>query len=130
MAALAMMVAGCNDTAAGMKEDTKDNMNRAEQKTDDMKDQSEDAGAKMEEGAKDLAAAGTLTPMIKTAIVANPLLNDPGNKIDVNSNDETVTLVGVVQSDKMKAEAEKIAMEVMKDNKAHQTLKNELKVAQ
>jgi osmotically-inducible protein OsmY len=129
LAALSIAAVGCNDTAAGMKEDAKENSQKADEAKGDLQQKSEEVGKDIQEGSKDLAAAAILTPAIKTAIVGSPILNDQGNKINVDSDDEEVRLEGVVQTVAMKTEAEKIAREVMKDNKAHQVLKNNLKVA-
>ena len=129
LAAISIGAIGCNSTVEGVKEDTNGAVNQAGEQKNDLQEKSGEVANDVKEGTKDLAAAAVLTPAIKGAIVGSPILNDPGNKINVDSDDEEVRLEGVAQSEAMKKEAEKIATEVMKDNKAHQTLKNNLKVA-
>jgi len=118
---MSMLLVGCNDTAAGVEKDSAEAGRAIEETT-------ENTVKGIEEGSKDAGAALTLTPMIKSAIVANPMLNDPKNEINVESNDDVVTLTGYVATAEMKDMAESLAKEVMKDNDAKQTLKNDLVV--
>ena len=57
----------------------------------------------------DATMSATVTPAIKSAIVADPDLNDPDNTIDVSCKDRTVFLDGHVETPELKARAEQIA---------------------
>lgn len=104
-------VTGCSDKT---NEDLKQGANNAAETTKE----------KVNEGA----AAISLTPDIKSAIVANPKLNEDGNLVDVDTTPQTVTLKGHVKTAEMKALAEDLAKTVMKKQNATQNLVNELEV--
>ncbi len=112
---------GCNDTAKGMEKDSQENSAAAAESA-------AAANENMKEAAGDVGAAATLTPMIKSAIVANPILNDNGNMIDVDSTDNGVRLKGTVISEEVKKMAEQMAAKIMAENKSDQKLINELVV--
>lgn len=114
------ILAGCQNTAEGMKED-------AQKNEANMKEDSADMGEKIREGAEDAAATG-LTGLIKSAIIANPRLNNPANKIDVNSTAEHVELVGHVTTEDLKKTAGEIAATILKEQGAKQPLHNKLEV--
>lgn len=114
------MLAACNDTAKGMAEDTKENADAVGKATDKMAD---DVG----EMSKD-AAASALTTRIKAAIVANPILNDKDNLVNVDSTAEEVKLSGHVVSSEAKEEAQKLAEQILKEVGATQKLTNDLEV--
>lgn len=114
-------VAGCDDTAAGASKDTQE-ISR------DVKKGAEEAGERTAEATSDAVAATVLTPKIKGAIVANPLLNDPANRIDVESDDESVKLTGFVKTNEMKRTAGEIAQRILDEANAKQSLRNELVV--
>lgn len=114
------MLAACNDTAKGMAEDTKENADAVGKATDKMAD---DVG----EMSKD-AAASALTTRIKAAIVANPMLNDKDNLVNVDSTAEEVKLSGHVVSSEAKEEAQKLAEQILKEVGATQKLTNDLEV--
>jgi osmotically-inducible protein OsmY len=80
------------------------------------------------EAVDSAAAATTLTPRLKTAITADPDLNDPKNHINIDSNDERVTIDGHVETAALKARAEKIVREEMRKANATQTVVNNLHV--
>ena len=101
---------GCNDTAKGAEKDMGE------------------AGHEVRQDAKDAGAAVSLTPMVKSALVANPFLNESGNVIDVDSNSESVILKGHVKSEKNKQLATELAMKVLKDNSSKNKLDNQLVV--
>lgn len=110
VAALAV-TAGCSNTAKGVAEDTKSNIDKASET--------------VEEGG-----AAALTPRIKSAIVADSELNDDKNQIDVDTTEEKVELKGHVATAELRAKAEKIARDVMKKAEAKQELVNSLEVTQ
>ena len=117
----ACIVCGCGNTAEGVKKDSVENGQK-------MSDSAQKTGDAMKEGAANAGAAMTLTPVIKTALVANPFLNESGNLINVDSTEATVTLSGHVKSEKAKTEAGAITKKILDDKKATQTLKNDLEI--
>ncbi len=114
LAAICVMAAGI----VGCSKDAKDSVN----------DSTKAIGKDVKAGAEDAGAAMSLTPEIKSAIVANPFLNEDGNVIDVDSTAEAVVLRGHVKSEKNRALAEEIARKILKDKGSKTPLKNELKV--
>ncbi|MEX2243865.1 MAG: BON domain-containing protein [Fimbriimonadaceae bacterium] len=69
-----------------------------------------------------------LTPKIKSALIANPILNEDGNLIDVTTDKETVTLSGHVMTLEAKNEATQIAQKVLDDSDSDFTLVNNLEI--
>lgn len=121
-AALAVFaLTGCDNTADGMKKDAQINGDKAGEASEDAKNKADEAG-------KDMGAALNLTPMIKSAIVADPSLNDPANQINVDSNDEAVTLKGHVKTEGLKKLAGDIAERAIKEKGAKQKVDNQLEV--
>ena len=131
-AILALSVIGCQATAEGVKDDTRNNSINASSKLKE----GLDSGANMAKNAADdaknagqeLSAATQLTPRIKNAINADPQLNMDGNLIDVDSTKETVTLTGHVVSKDLISKAVRIATEELVKAKADQKLVNQLTV--
>lgn len=74
------------------------------------------------------ATEAVLTPKIKSAIIANPILNDPNNLIDVMTEGGTVYLRGHVVSEEAKSEATQIAQQVLNESESSFPLVNELEV--
>ncbi len=95
---LGVCLAGCEKTAQAAKEDTTATMD------------------------------ATMTPKIKSAIIANPILNDPDNLVDVETSGETVYLRGHVVSQEAKNEATQIAQRVLDEADSKFQLVNELEV--
>ena len=120
LAAGILALAGCSNTAEGMKEDA----NNAGRETAQTVENTREAAGEAAENA----AASTLTPRIKTAIVADTLLNDDKNRIDVDSREGVVTLRGHVATQDLKDHAEKVARKIMDEADAKETLRNELVV--
>lgn len=119
--AILLILAGCQNTSEGMKKDSEINSENAAKEAQKM---SKDAG----ELGKDLSAAAALTPKITLAFTADKDLNDAKNSLNVDSSDEKVTLKGHVTSEKLKARAEELAANVLKENNAHQRLENLIEV--
>lgn len=121
-AILSMIVmAGCTNTAEGMKQDAEINREKSAE-------QAQDIGKAADEAGKDLGAATMLTPKIKTAITADSRLNDSKNRIDVDSTNERITLEGHVTSEDLKKLAGDITAKVLKENSASQPIENKLVV--
>ncbi|MBL8047164.1 MAG: BON domain-containing protein [Chthonomonas sp.] len=108
----------CNDTAQGMAEDTKENVAAVEKA-------GEKAAENVGEAAADVSAT-SLTARIKTALIANPITNEDGLLINVESDADKVTLEGHVMTEKQKMTAGDLAMEVLKDTKSSHTFQNNL----
>ncbi len=70
----------------------------------------------------------TLTPKVKSAIISNPILNDPNNLIDVGTEGEKVYLRGHVVSQEAKSEATQIAQRVLDESGSKFELVNELEI--
>lgn len=121
LVAAGLMLVGCENTAEGVKKDAEINGQKAAEQSNEVVKSANEAG-------KNLGAATTLTPEIKTAITADKRLNDPKNLIDVDSTDEKVTLKGHVTSADLKSLAQELTEKVLKDRNAHQTLVNELEI--
>lgn len=100
LAACALLMAGCGRTAESMQEDAAD------------------------------TTEAVLTPKIKAAIIANPILNEEGNLIDVETDNGTVYLRGHVMTEEAKSEATQIAQRVLDESKSDFTLVNELEIKQ
>jgi osmotically-inducible protein OsmY len=103
-ATLALLVAGC--LLAGCSEKT----SRA-----------------VQEDTQDTVEA-VLTPKIKSAIIANPILNEDGNVIDVETEDGVVYLRGHVMTQEAKDEASQIAQRVLDESESDYRLLNELEI--
>ena len=114
-------LAGCSNTAEGVKKDSEENGQKTSEQAQNMGKGASDAG-------KGMAAATMLTPKIKLAITANKELNASTNLINVNSTGDKVTLEGHVTSEELKTLAGDIAQKAMKDSDASQTLTNSLEV--
>lgn len=122
---------GCNDTAAGMAEDSTEN-------TQAVADATKDAAENVEEAAEDAAdnvveagkgvAATTLTARIKSALIANPITNESNVLINVNSTADTVTLEGHVVTQAQKEQAELLTKEIIRETGATQKFENKLEI--
>lgn len=120
---LALSLFGCGNTAAGMKEDSSDNAQKAADSTNNVM-----TGAK--EAGKAFGAATTLTPKIKLAMESDNLLNKPENLIDIDSTDDVVTLTGHITTSSLKERATEVAAKAISDAKATQKVENKLVVHQ
>jgi osmotically-inducible protein OsmY len=133
----------CKNTVEGAEQD-------AIQNTEVVQDASEKAAAATKKSADDAAAATQqatdravsatskmgknvgdalgLTPQIKRAITDDKELNNTSNRIDVDTEDNTVTLKGYVLSEAMKQRAGRIAQKAMENAGSKNALVNELKI--
>jgi len=143
-------LAGCDNTAQGVKEDAKENEAKvreeaAEAKADtaderaeagdavreagrDVGDAAEKAGDAVAEAAKDVGAAahaGKQTLDVKTALMADKAIDASRIDVDTDENTKTVTLKGTVPNAAQKASAERIA----RDKAEGYKIRNQLVVA-
>lgn len=116
-----LILAGCANTADGVKTDTDSNAKAIDKEAGSFSENVSETG-------RDINAAITLTPKITSAINDNQKAENDKNKIDVSSTEEKVILTGHVASEERKAKAEELALRIMKDNNAKQTLENKLVV--
>ncbi|MGC4042818.1 MAG: BON domain-containing protein [Armatimonas sp.] len=77
---------------------------------------------------KEIAGGGVVTPQVKLAIAADSDLNDPKNKIDVDTADGVVHLKGHVINNALKKKAGEIAEKSIKDSKRTDKVVNQLLV--
>lgn len=137
------MLSGCPNTAEGVAEDSAkagEAISQTAEKTGEaasdaaqragqtMAKTADDATKSAAVGGKNIAGALQVTPLVKTAISADTELNDPKNKIDVDSKDGVVHLKGHVTSNSLKAKATKIAEERIKENNGTDKVINQLLV--
>ena len=151
LAAVACLgLAGCDNTAQGVKEDARENKAAAEQQAAEAKAETADERAEIKQegreagaaignaaekagdavagAAKDAGAsihAGKQTLDVKTALQADPSIDATRIDVDTDENTKTVTLKGSVATAAQKAAAERIA----KDKAAGYTVRNSLTVA-
>lgn len=125
-------MAGCQNTAEGMKQDTAEAGQKAAEVSRDTVAGANKAVGQVSEGvseaAKDTSAAVVVTPLVKSAITADKELNDTGNLINVESKDNVVRLTGNVKTEALKKKAGDIAQKTLTDNKSTDKLSNELTV--
>ena len=115
-------LSGCSKTAEGVSEDTKSATTAAGNAANSAAETAGNAMGKAAEAAADFTSnasmATTVTPKVKTAILADSTLNNPANKIDVDSHDKIVHIKGMVVNNEMKKKAGQIAEETLKSMNA------------
>jgi len=112
---------GCQNTAEGMKEDATINQKEATKAA-------ENAGAAISESSENVEAALVLTGPVKSALMDNEQLRPYADKFDVDSDEATVTINGSVPTAELKELATEVAMKVLKEKNASQTLTNKLEI--
>ncbi len=131
-AILAIGLAGCGNTLNGAKQDTANDTQKAATAADQAAAKTDAAahkvGTAVAEVPKDAAAATVITPEVKTAIVRDPVLNDPRNLINVASADNVTHLTGHVTTASMKQRATEDAQAVLSKRHSNYTISNELTV--
>lgn len=148
-----LAIVGCSNTAEGVKDDSAQLSNDAanagqaavqagQEAANDVANAGQAAGEAVVNGAKAIdnaaenageavANAGTaalVTGKVKTAIVANNILNDSKNTINVDTVNGKVVLTGTVQNKAAKDLAGQTAKKVLTDNKYTETVDNQLTV--
>ena len=112
---------GCQNTAEGMKEDANKNGAAVE-------NSAQNAADKTKEATANAGDALTLTPKVKSAIVADAKLNDPKNLIDVDTKDGVVYLKGHVLTNDQKKLAGDIAAKTVTESGSKDKVMNQLTV--
>ena len=135
-----VLLSGCGNTLSGVKEDATQNTqgvrdaahNAAAATKEDLNKAGtavKQAGQDAAQATKDAAAAVTLTPLVKTAIIRDPVLNDTRNLVNVSVKGNAVHLEGHVATDSMKQRATEDAQKVLDDHKNTSPVQNDLTVA-
>ncbi len=129
---LISVLGGCAHTLSGAQQDTSHDtqaVSTAAQNTAAAAHQATaQVSSDVKQTAADAKAASILTPAIKLAIIRDPVLNNPANRVNVNVVAAAVHLRGHVQSADMKQRAAEDAQVVLTSHHATQTISNELTV--
>jgi len=121
-------IAGCQNTAEGAAQDTKNNTTAVGNAADKAADQTKMAADKAADATKNAGDAMTMTPKVKSAIVADASLNDPKNVIDVDTKDGVIYLKGHVATNDLKKKAGDIATKTVTEAGSKDTVMNQLTV--
>lgn len=105
--AVGAVLTGCANTLSGVKQDADKNAQAAATTADK-------AGQAVKAVPGDIDAATVISPLVKTAIVRDPVLDDKRNLINVNSSGRTVTLTGHVAESSMLQRATEDAQAALK----------------
>lgn len=131
-AIFAIGLAGCGNTLNGAKQDTANDTQKAATAADQAAATTAAAahqvGTAVAKVPQDAAAATVVTPEVKTAIVRDPVLNDPRNLINVASADNVTRLTGHVVNASMKQRATEDAQAVLSKRHSNYTVSNDLAV--
>ncbi len=132
-AVLAVGLAGCGNTLSGAKQDAATDTQKVSTAADQAAAKTTAAahkvGAAVAKVPEDAAAATVVTPEVKTAIVRDPVLNDPRNVVNVASADNVTHLTGHVVNASMKQRATEDAQAVLSKRHSNFTVSNELQVS-
>ncbi len=125
-------LSGCANTLNGAKQDAATDAQKTQQAAADAaqttKQAADKAGKAVAKVPQDIGAATVVTPEVKTAIIRDPILNDPSNLINVNSHDHAVVLTGHVSKASMKQRATDDAQNVVDKRHGDFTVDNQLTV--
>ncbi len=128
----AAALSGCTNALNGAKQDADKNTqavkDTAHQTGQVVKDTAQQTGEAIKAVPTAIDANTVLRPAVKTAIIRDPVLNNPGNLIDVNIKDKTVILSGHVIEAGMKSRAVEDAQLAVKNNHVDYTVVDDLKV--
>jgi len=131
-ALLAITLAGCGNTLSGAKQDAATDTQTARTATDQAAAKTAAAahqvGTAVAKVPQDAAAATVVTPEVKTAIIRDPVLNDPRNVVNVASSDSVTHLTGHVATASMKQRATEDAQAVLSKHHGNYTVSNDLTV--
>lgn len=114
--AIAVGAAACDNTARGMRDDAEENRAKAAEAQRDATDRAAEAGRDTAAAARDAAGsaaaavgAATETVDVKSALMADTLVDASDINVDTVAATKTVVLKGSVPTAAQKAEAERIA---------------------
>ena len=128
-----LCLTGCGNTLSGAKQDTANDAQKtaaaADQAAASTAAAAHQVGQAVKDVPQDVDSAAAVTPEVKTAIVRDPVLNNPSNLINVNSHDHVTHLKGHVVDAKMKQRATEDAQAVLTRRHPNYKVSNELTVA-
>jgi predicted small secreted protein len=137
------LAGGCGNTLSGAKQDVSQDTQQvrttadqavektttaartAEEKTTEAM---HNAGTTVKGAVSNAGAAATVTPEVKTAILRDPVLNDPRNLIKVTSHSHQAILNGHVMTPDMKQRATEDAQVVLNKRHPDYTVVNDLTI--
>jgi len=125
-------LSGCTNALNGAKQDADKNTqvvrDTAQQTGQVVKETAHQTGQAIKAVPTAIDANTVLRPAVKTAIIRDPVLNNPGNLIEVGIKDKTVILSGHVIEAGMKSRAVEDAQLAVKNNHIDFTVVDDLKV--
>ncbi len=125
-------LSGCSNALNGAKQDADKNTqavrDTAAQTGQVVKETAQQTGQAIKAVPTAIDANTVLRPAIKTAIIRDPVLNNPKNLVEVGIKDRTVILSGYVAEAGMKLRAVEDAQVVLKNNHSDFTVVDTLKV--
>ncbi len=128
-----LALTGCGNTLNGAKQDTANDAQKTAQAADQAAATTaaaaHKAGKAVAEVPHDVDAATVVTPEVKTAIIRDPVLNNPTNVINVNSHDHVTHLTGHVKDADSKQRATEDAQVVLTKRHPNYKVSNELTIA-
>ena len=128
-----VVLAGCSNTLNGAQQDASKDTQAVGTAASNAAQATKNATAQVttdvKQTAADAKAAAVLTPLIKTAIIRDPVLNDTRNLVNVTTEAAVVHLRGHVADASMKTRADEDTQKVLTDHHATQTISDELTVA-
>ena len=123
---------GCSNALSGAKQDADKNTqavrDTAAQTGQVVKQTAQQTGEAIKAVPAAIDANTVLRPAIKTAIIRDPVLNNPKNRVEVSIKDHTVVLTGHVAESGMKFRAVEDAQVVIKNNHSDFTVVDNLAV--
>ena len=125
-------LSGCSNALNGAKQDADKNTqavrDTAAQTGQIVKQTATQTGEAIKAVPAAIDANTVLRPAIKTAIIRDPVLNNPKNRVEVSIKDRTVVLTGHVSESGMKFRAVEDAQVVLKNNHSDFTVVDNLAV--
>ena len=125
-------LSGCSNALNGAKQDADKNTqavrDTAAQTGQAVKETAQQTGQAIKAVPTAIDANTVLRPAIKTAIIRDPVLNNPKNRVEVGIKDRTVVLSGYVAEAGMKLRAVEDAQVVLNSNHSDFQVIDTLKV--
>ena len=125
-------LSGCSNALNGAKQDADKNTqavrDTAAQTAQAVKETAQQTGQAIKAVPTAIDANTVLRPAIKTAIIRDPVLNNPKNLVEVGIKERTVVLSGYVTEAGMKPRAVEDAQVVLKNNHSDFTVVDNLQV--
>lgn len=126
--ALMASIVGCSNTTNGAMQDASNNAKAVDKAAASTDAAVSKAAGSVKDLPKDVNSAAIITPEVKTAIIRDPVLNNPQNLVNVDSHDNVTKLSGHVLSAEMKQRAADDAQTVLTKRHPDYKLVNQLVV--